>query len=129
MVLLNKLHTNIQFIGDNEVKKELNKKIDGYKNQDVKKNIYSEDLLITYNELLDKLIISDLKCYYCKKLVKLMYTDIRDNEQWTLDRLNNSLGHTNDNTVICDLKCNLQRRCQDEKIFLYSKRLKIIKTE
>lgn len=127
--LLSKLCNNIEFDGAIEVKNELNKKIEGYKNQDIKKNIDTSENLITYDELLNKLMTSDLKCYYCKKDVKLMYTDVRDNEQWTLDRLNNDMGHTNNNTVICDLKCNLQRRCQSDELFLYSKRLKIIKTE
>ena len=27
---------------------------------------------------------------------------------WTLDRINNDLSHTNDNTCISCLKCNLQ---------------------
>tara|TARA_B100001758_G_C18328594_1_gene567458 strand:- start:685 stop:1203 length:519 start_codon:yes stop_codon:yes gene_type:complete len=127
--MVNKLYMDIPFDLDEDIKKEIYSKIDGYKNQDIKKNIFSEDEIITYEELLNKLTASGLRCYYCKKKVKLLYTNVRDPQQWTLDRLNNDLGHTHKNTVICDLKCNLQRRCQNDELFLLSKRLTIVKTE
>ena len=34
---------------------------------------------------------------------------INEPNQWTLDRLNNDIGHFNDNVVICCLTCNLKK--------------------
>ena len=49
-------------------------------------------------------------------------------EQWSLDRIDNSIPHTNDNVIISCLKCNLQRRCQNKDNFLFTKQLKIEKS-
>ena len=38
----------------------------------------------------------------------------------SLDRIDNNLCHSNENTVIACLKCNLQRRCQDAKKFTFT---------
>tara|TARA_Y100000385_G_C12539996_1_gene403352 strand:- start:149 stop:511 length:363 start_codon:yes stop_codon:yes gene_type:complete len=109
------------------VKRELDKKISSYRSQDNKKNIVCN--LITYEELIEKLVISRLLCNYCRKTVKILFKEVRDKEQWTLDRIDNDLGHTNDNTVVCCLKCNLERRCLDAKKFEFTKQLKIKKAE
>ena len=76
-----------------------------------------------------KLVASKLKCFYCKNQVRLFYCKLKDPEQWTLDRINNDLPHTDDNTCICCLKCNLQRRVTDSKKFAFTKNLSIIKKE
>ena len=90
------------------------------------KNKYSSDF-IQESEVLEKLVISKLKCYYCKKKVLLLYENSREPIQWTLDRLNNDMGHTNDNVVICCLKCNLERRCLNDDKFLFTKQMRLIK--
>ena len=46
-------------------------------------------------------------------------------EQWTLERLDNSLGHTDNNTVIACMKCNLARRCRSREKFMAYKQLVI----
>ena len=82
---------------------------------------------ITYQELIEKLVISKLKCYYCWCNCLLMYENNREKKQWTLDRLDNDMGHTSENTVICCLECNLKRGTLDDKKFKFTKQLKIIK--
>ena len=119
----------VSFFGDNLLKNELSQKINDYKNQDIKKQIHQPTQLITLEQLTEKLILSKLVCYYCHKKVKLLYQNVRDPEQWTLDRIDNDLPHTNDNTVICDLKCNLQRRCQNKDTFYMGKNLTITKLD
>ena len=110
------------------LKREVERKINGYKNQDIKKKFLDENKIIKYEECLEKLVISKLKCYYCKKDCLLAYENVREEMQWTLDRLDNSIGHNKDNVVICCLKCNLKRRTLDDKKFKFTKQMRIIKT-
>ena len=124
--IINQLFLEQSFNGDNTTKKELHKKINSYKQQDIKKD-KNLDGLISYEELLEKLVLSKLKCYYCRKDVLLLYENNREQKQWTLDRLDNSLGHTKDNVVVCCLKCNLERRCLNDEKFLFTKQMRIIK--
>tara|TARA_Y100000389_G_C17119169_1_gene344568 strand:- start:108 stop:584 length:477 start_codon:yes stop_codon:yes gene_type:complete len=105
----------------------LDKKISGYKNQDTKKGIHDKTTLITREELLEKLVASKLKCYYCSKSVKILYSKVRDPTQWSLDRLDNDESHTKENTVIACLDCNLKRRRRDADKFHFSKNLSISK--
>ncbi len=124
--IINQLFLEQSFNGDNTTKNELHKKINSYKQQDIKKD-KNLDGLISYEELLEKLVVSKLKCYYCRKDVLLLYENNREQKQWTLDRLDNSLGHTKDNVVVCCLKCNLERRCLNDEKFLFTKQMRIIK--
>ena len=108
------------------LKKEIEKKIQSYKNQDMKKNKFNNDN-ITLEQVIEKLIASKLRCYYCKKPTYILYNKVRDMEQWSLDRIDNDLAHTDNNVVICCLKCNLQRRIQDKEKFLLTKNFKVNK--
>ena len=123
--MLEYLNNGIEFEGDQKIIKELKKKLESYKQQDKKKKRYEKKNFIKLDELLKKLEKSELKCYYCLKTIKLVFDNVRDPEQWTLDRINNDIQHTNENTVVTDLKCNLQRRVKDEKKFLCDKQLTI----
>lgn len=114
---------------DNEtlLKREIQKKINSYKSQDVNKELYDELLLISLNDVVEKLVASKLKCYYCSCDVLILYKDVRAQNQWTLDRIDNDKCHSNENTIISCLKCNLQRRTRDKDKFLFTKKLKINK--
>ena len=133
--LLRKLHYNIVSKDLNEqkisdfIKQELKKKHYSYRQQDIKKEILDDNALISLEQIIEKLTDSLLECYYCNKEVKVIYEDVRDPKQWTLDRINNDLGHIKDNVVICCLKCNLQRRRLDDEKFLFTKQLKLIKKD
>ena len=124
---LNKLYLGENYDGIDFVKKEVERKLSGYKNQDVKKRKLNDNF-ITYEECLEKLVISKLKCYYCKIDCLLTYENVREQSQWTLDRIDNSIGHEKDNVVICCLKCNLKRRTTDDEKFKFTKQMRIIKT-
>jgi len=125
---LNKLYLNEKYDGIDFVKKEMERKLRGYKNQDTKKKILNEKKLISYEECLEKLVISKLKCYYCKTDCLLTYENVREQSQWTLDRIDNDKGHNQDNVVICCLKCNLKRRTTNDEKFKFTKQMRIIKT-
>jgi len=125
--IINKLYLQEIFEGNNIVQRELKKKISSYKQQDIKKKKFIADSFINNEELIEKLVISKLKCYYCKQRVLLVYEFLREMEQWTLDRLDNRRQHSSNNCVISCLKCNLQRRCLDDKKFRFTKQMNLIK--
>lgn len=124
--IVNQLYLGQHVSSEKEAKRALLRKLQSYKNQDRKKNKYNEHF-ITEEELLEKLVISKLKCTYCRKNVLLFYKHVREEKQWTLDRIDNNLGHSNINTVIACLKCNLQRRNTNDKKFLFTKQMRLIK--
>jgi len=111
------------------IEKGIQTKIHGYKNQDMKKKIYNENLFVDYKYVLDLIERSSLECYYCKNISKLLYENVKDQNQWTLDRLNNKQGHNKDNVVISCLSCNLKRKTMHHGRYQFTKQLKIIKNE
>lgn len=126
-----KIITDIYFDYNFENKKkvisEIKKKINGYKSQDIKKKRYIENDFIKYNELVEKILVSKLKCTYCFSKLFLIYNNTREPKQWTLDRIDNNLQHSNNNTLISCLECNLKRRTTNKNKFLFTKQMKIIK--
>ena len=125
--LVKKLCANEDFSGNSFVKKELERKIKSYKTQDIKKDKLNEEKLIKIDECIDKLVLSKMKCYYCMEDMLLIYENVREPKQWTLDRIDNSIGHHTDNVVISCLSCNLKRRTMNDEKFKFSKQMKIIK--
>lgn len=121
-----------EMIGDEyyeKAKREIEKKINSYKQQDIKKDIYDIKKLISLNETILKLKESELKCCYCSDPVKILYRIVREPKQWTLDRIDNDDCHSCNNTVIACLECNLKRRVTDKDKFMFTKKLKLIKRE
>jgi hypothetical protein len=121
--LINKLYLGENFIEKKFLLSELKTKINSYKQQDLKKDFHEKENLITLEQVINKLVESILKCYYCRKNMYLFFDKVRDNSQWTLDRLNNYDEHTNDNTIVCCLQCNLERRRKNSEKFKFSKQL------
>lgn len=124
---INMLYLEQDFSENKLIIKELKSKISSYRQQDIKKNRFNKDKIITLNELFEKLVISKLCCYYCKKQCLLIYENKREKLQWTLDRKNNDIGHYNNNVVISCLECNLQKRRRNEEHFKFAKQMNIIK--
>lgn len=124
---LNQLFLEQDCENKEKIKKNIMSKLRSYKNQDLKKNRYDDKTFISYEEIIEKLIISKLNCYYCKNNVILLYSEKRDKKQWSLDRVDNSICHTNENTVISCLQCNLQKRCRDKEKFKFTKQMRINK--
>ena len=125
--LVKKLCANEDFSGNIFVKKELERKIKSYRAQDIKKDKLNEEKLIKIDECIDKLVLSKMKCYYCNENMLLVYENVREPKQWTLDRIDNNKGHITENVVISCLDCNLKRRTMDDRKFKFSKQMKIIK--
>ena len=125
--MLNKIYLEQDFSGCDFVCKEIKKKISGYKRQDINKKRHNPETFITYDECLEKMVAAKLQCHYCLGSCILIYENVREGKQWTLDRLNNDINHSSKNTVISCLKCNLKKRTTGEKAFQFAKQVKIIK--
>ena len=86
-------------------------KVDSYneqdmkKNRDIKNNVQYED----YEWINELLSSEDSKCYICGE--HFTYKN-----KPTLDRIDNSKGHSKDNVKLCCQSCNVMRNRKDEKI-------------
>jgi hypothetical protein len=103
---------------------EIKKKLQGYKQQDIKKHIYDKDNFCNILTTIHLLTNTNLICYYCKENMKIIYDDVKDEKQWTLDRIDNNNGHNINNVLICCLKCNLKRRKQNMVRFHFAEKMK-----
>jgi hypothetical protein len=137
-LLLEELYNSIYFIDSIEsnnscttnfdlIKLELNKKISSYKQQDIIRGFYEPEKFITINSIVKNLYDCKLECYYCTQKMVILYEIVREMKQWSVDRINNNLGHNRDNIVIACLDCNLKRRRTGKAAFLFTKQLNIIK--
>ena len=107
---------------------QINKKISSYKQQDILKKHLNNDTFVTFESVILKMIECELKCRYCKKEMSVLYEISREMCQWSIDRIDNNLGHNIDNYHLACLECNLKRRRQTDEKFLFTKQLNIVKT-
>ena len=122
--LINKNYDSITLL----IEKQIKKKISSYKNQDIIKKIYDSEKIITFEEIIEIMNKENIKCYYCHYDMFILYELSRENKQWTLDRINNDIGHNKDNIVLSCLECNLQKRKKQKEAFLFTKNLKVIQS-
>ena len=107
--------------------RELERKIYGYKQQDLEKNIFDSTLFLSLKDILDKIIKEKMKCFYCYCEMYVLYEIVRESKQWSVDRINNYQGHNKDNFVLACLECNLKRRRRTSEKYLFTKQLSIVK--
>lgn len=124
---VNMLYLNTEFNGSKELHCELTKKLSNYKQQDKRKKRYNEDKFIILESLLEKLVMTKIRCNYCKEQCLIFCKNVRDKKMWTLDRIDNNIGHNKNNVVISCLGCNLQKRRRGEKAFKFMKQMVITK--
>jgi len=131
LIMINNIQNNNYNYND-EISKiaihEINNKINGYKNQDKIKKKFDENKFLNIKSVIDKMNECELKCYYCSNEINVLYDISREMKQWSVDRINNDLGHNEDNYYLACLECNLKRRRKNDDKFLFTKQLKIIKT-
>jgi hypothetical protein len=131
--LENKLEENLENNLENEiiqtVIQEINKKIYGYKHQDILKKKLDTNTFIDFNCVIQKMIECELKCRYCKCEMSVLYDITREMKQWSVDRIDNDKGHNKDNFHLACLDCNLKRRRRTDEKFLFTKQLNIVKNE
>jgi len=131
--LENKLEENLENKLEDEiiqtVIQEINKKIYGYKHQDILKKKLDANAFIDFNCVIQKMIECELKCRYCKCEMSVLYDITREMKQWSVDRIDNDKGHNKDNFHLACLDCNLKRRRRTDEKFLFTKQLNIVKNE
>lgn len=108
---------------------QLRNKCNSYMNQDKKKGMLNEEKLIKLSEVIDKILECDFKCFYCKKEVQLLYENIREPLQWSLERIDNDYGHNLDNIEISCLSCNLHRKTMHYERFKFTKEMVLVKKD
>jgi hypothetical protein len=105
------------------IKNHITHKILNYKYQDIHKDRFNHLRFTNLLNTIKLLITSKLTCHYCNKDVYILYEKVRENLQWTLDRINNDLGHNINNLVISCLECNISRKRIKKESFLFTKQL------
>lgn len=108
---------------------QLNQKINGYKSQDIAKNLLDLEKIVDLETVLQLLLQCNLECFYCKNKVKVLYEHVREPSQWTLDRIDNDYGHNKGNLEIACLSCNVRRRTMYADRYVFTKQLKLIKKD
>ena len=104
-------------------------KISSYKQQDILKNKLNDSDFVSFNDVIDLLFESQMKCHYCSCETYLLYEVVRENKQWSLDRINNEIGHNRNNLLIACLECNLKRRRTNKDAFFFTKNLLIVRLD
>ena len=125
---INSLYVTDECTYKDIIDSEINKKINGYIQQDKSNKIYDDSECMGKSDVIELLVSSKLQCNYCREKVYIIYKNVRQPDQWTLDRLDNDKGHNRNNCVVCCYKCNVQKKRMDDEKFRYSKQLRIIKT-
>ena len=123
---------NKSFLEDKKIhflREQIRQKIHNYHAQDMKKQLYNVEKFITLEYILEKLKDCNLDCFYCREPVFLWYEISREPKQWTVERIDNKIGHDIGNIEIACLSCNLKRRCMYHERYVFTKQMKIVKTE
>lgn len=119
----------VPFDAETIVRRELTNKLAGYKQQDLKKDKYDGEKFIKFDELIELLVVSQMRCKYCMKQMFILYENQREKVQWTLDRIDNDVGHNKDNVFAACLDCNLRRRRLDADKFKFTKQMNLVKID
>ncbi len=105
---------------------QVRNKINGYKAQDIEKKKYDPMAFVQESDVLELFKSTNLLCYYCQDPTLVLYEYVRDPKQWSLERLDNSMGHNTNNVVLSCLRCNLRRRCMHSDRYLKTKQMSTI---
>lgn len=105
------------------VEQQIRRKMQGYKAQDLEKHLWDVSQFVDYDYILQLLVQSRMTCIYCRKPTMVLYEYVREPKQWTLERMDNSLGHNCGNVQIACLTCNLRRRTMKQERYILTKQM------
>ena len=103
-------------------------KIASYRCQDIEKDILDKDLFVNVTGVVRLLYECGLKCHFCSEDMQLLYEYVREPKQWSLDRIDNSVGHNSDNVYAACLSCNLRRKTIHHDRFFFTKQVRWVKS-
>ena len=89
------------------------------RNSDILKELYNKENHITTKFLISLKEQSGENCYHCN--IKLDWSNtvhVRRDDQPTLQRLNNKIGHTKDNVCFACFECNVKKRMENREMLL-----------
>ena len=112
-----------------EMRRQIQNKVSSYKMQDIQKHKYDDEKFVDLNFVIRLLHEKSLKCFYCRESVYLFYNFVRENKQWTLERIDNGAGHNKDNVEIACLLCNLRRRTMYHERYVFTKQMTLVKLD
>ena len=112
-----------------EMRRQIQNKVSSYKMQDIQKHKYDDEKFVDLNFVIQLLHEKSLKCFYCRESVYLFYNFVRENKQWTLERIDNGAGHNKDNVEIACLLCNLRRRTMYHERYVFTKQMSVVKLD
>lgn len=129
--MLNNIYNNLIDVNNKKYistfMSNLKTKMGSYKQQDLLKKKYNSEHFVSFREILRLLVESELKCHYCHEEIYILYKQVREMSQWSLDRIDNELGHNHGNLVIACLKCNLKRRRINKNSFMFTRNMVIVR--
>jgi hypothetical protein len=85
----------------------IKKKLNHHKDEDEKKG---REFNLTYEYVIGMLDGQNGVCSRCDTVVKKSWTEAYDAQQFSINRLDNKLGHIEGNVEICCLQCNREYR-------------------
>jgi hypothetical protein len=106
------------------IHQQIKNKIASYRSQDIEKKILCEPSFVNIAYVLSKMKDCKLLCFYCTNTVLLLYENVREPKQWTLDRIDNAYGHNIGNVEIACLSCNLRRRTMYHERYVLTQKIK-----
>ena len=133
-------HDTVDYILSS-IQENIKTKVQGYKQQDIKKfcnpspsssikklpKEYISENIISAHDAVELLVSNRLKCSYCKESCYVIYKSQYDKKQWSLDRIDNSVGHSVGNLVISCLECNIKRGTMNKERFEKGKNIRIVR--
>lgn len=133
-------HDTVDYILSS-IQENIKTKVQGYKQQDIKKfcnpppsssikklpKEYISEKIISAHDVVELLVSNRLKCSYCKESCYVIYKSQYDKKQWSLDRIDNSVGHSVGNLVISCLECNIKRGTMNKERFEKGKNIRIVR--
>jgi 5-methylcytosine-specific restriction endonuclease McrA len=109
---------------------QIRNKLSSYRSQDMEKKIFNPENIMDVSGVIQKLEEAKFSCFYCKSVVYILYDNVREPRQWTLERLDNKKGHIYDNVEIACLSCNLRRRTMKYEKYILTKQIqRVVKVE
>lgn len=101
-------------------------KLSSYRCQDIDKELFIPEKIMDVSGVIQKLEQAEGLCFYCRSPVFILYDNVREPRQWTLERLDNKQGHIFDNVEIACLSCNLRRRTMKYEKYILTKQIQCV---